>query len=181
MTSTFGYRAAGRLTEARGSNELDGGAPYYAVYETADGGYISIGALEDRFYREFLRLIGLDPKTLPDRTDRSTWPALRERFAATFKTKTRGEWVSTLEGSDACFAPVLSMGEALAHPQNTGRGSFMEIDGVVQPGPTPRFSRNQARLERGPARPGEHTREALRDWGFDGEELDALMRVAAIA
>lgn len=181
MTSAFGYHAAGRSTAARGSSELDGGAPYYTVYETADGGYVSIGALEDRFYGELLKLLELDAEKLPDRADRGNWPVLRDRFAATFKTKTRDEWASVLEGSDACVAPVLSMREALDHEQNTARGAFVEIDGVPQPGPAPRFSRTRPHVHRGPARPGEHTREALRDWGFADEELDALMQVGAIA
>lgn len=181
MTGALGHHAAGGWTEARGSNVLDGGAPYYSVYETSDGRYVSVGALERRFYAELVRLMDLDIEDLPDRDDRRSWPVLRERFAAVFRTKTRDEWARVMDGSDACFAPVLSMLEAQAHRHHAARGTFVEIDGVQQPGPTPRFSRTQATVTRGPARPGEHTREALRDWGFADLELDDLSRAGVIA
>lgn len=181
MTAALGHHAAGGWTEARGSNVLDGGAPYYSVYETSDGRYVSVGALERRFYAELVRLMDLDIEDLPDRDDRRSWPVLRERFAAVFRTKTRDEWARVMDGSDACFAPVLSMLEAQAHRHHAARGTFVEIDGVQQPGPTPRFSRTESTIGRGPAWPGEHTREALRDWGFADLELDDLSRAGVIA
>src|SRR5207249_2622694 len=126
------------------------------------------------FYTELLRLIGLDAADLPGQFDRAGWPALRARFAAVFRQKTRTEWSTLLEGSDTCFAPVLSFQEAPEHPHNRARGTFVEVDGVRQPGPAPRFSRTKPVIRRGPPVPGEHTREALLDWGFSAADIEAL-------
>lgn len=174
MTAIYGLRAAGRWTDERGDNILDGGAHYYNVYETRDGKYISIGSIEPKFYAALLRLTGLEGEELPRQNDRAAWPALTERLAAIFRTKTRDEWCRLLEGSDVCFAPVLSMQEAPHHPHNRARGTFVELDGVVQPAPAPRFSRTPSAIQRPPAQPGEHTEEALRDWGFSAAELKQL-------
>lgn len=180
MTSVYGRKAAGSWADARGENELDGSAPWYAVYKTADARYVCVGAIEDRFYRELLRRLGLEGEDLPDRSDRSGWPRLRERFAQVFSTKTRDEWSKVMEGSDACFAPVLSLNEAPEHPHNRMRGTFVEVDGVVQPAPAPRFSRTPGRIQRGPAPVGA-AGEALHAWGFSAPEIAALRKSGALA
>src|SRR5262245_44971467 len=180
MAAIYGLRAAGRWTEVRGENILDTGAHYYDVYETSDGKYISIGSIEPKFYAELLRLSGLQQEELPRQNDRPAWPGLKDRIAKIFKTKTREEWCKIMEGSEVCFAPVLSMQEAPSHPHNRQRGTFVEVDGVVQPAPAPRFSRTPSAIQRPPATPGEHTDEALRDWGLSATELAQLRSSGAI-
>jgi alpha-methylacyl-CoA racemase len=180
MAAIYGLRAAGRWTDQRGENILDTGAHYYDVYETSDGKYVSIGSIEPKFYAELLQLSGLEHEELPRQNDRAAWPALKERVAAIFRTKTREEWCRLMEGSDVCFAPVLSMQEAPNHPHNRERGTFVEVDGVVQPAPAPRFSRTPSAIQRPPAQPGEHTEEALAQWGFSGVELEQLRGCGAI-
>ena len=174
MTAIYGLRAAGKWTDNRGENILDTGAHYYNVYETSDGQYVSVGSIEPKFYAELLRLTGLEREELPRQNDRAAWPALTEKLAAIFRTKTRAEWDTLLEGSDICYAPVLNMQDAADHPHNQARGTFVEVEGVPQPAPAPRFSRTPSAIQRPPASPGEHTDEALRDWGFDAAELDRL-------
>jgi alpha-methylacyl-CoA racemase len=181
MTAIYGIRAAGIWTDKRGDNILDTGAHYYDVYETKDGQYVSIGSIEAKFYDELLRLSGLKNEELPRQNDRTKWPAMKERMRALFKTKTRDEWCKLMEGSDVCFAPVLSMDEAPNHPHNRHRGTFVESGGVRQPGPAPRFSRTPSAIQRPPARPGEHTEEALSDWGFSSSDLAKLRECGAIA
>jgi alpha-methylacyl-CoA racemase len=181
MTVIYGLRGSGLWTENRGENMLDTGAHYYDVYETSDGKYISVGSIEAKFYDELLRLSGLKNQELPRQQDRNAWPAMKERVAAIFKSKTRDEWCRIMEGSDVCFAPVLSMDEAPQHPHNRHRGTFVQVEGVTQPGPAPRFSRTPSAIQRPPARPGEHTEEALRDWGFSAGDLDKLRGCGAIA
>jgi len=181
MTGMYGRKAAGAWTDRRGENDLDGGAPWYSVYETADAKYVSVGAIEERFYRELVRRLELDGEDLPDRNDRAGWPRLRERFAGVFRTKTREEWVRVMEGSDACFAPVLSLAEAPEHVHNKSRGTFVEVDGVVQPDAAPRFSRTPGRIQHGPAQTGARLSEALREWGLSAEEIADLMKSAAVA
>ena len=180
MTAIFGLRAAGRWTDERGDNILDTGAHYYNVYETSDGKYIGIGSIESKFYAELLRLTGLEGQELPRQNDKTAWPDFKDRLTAIFKTKTRDEWDQILEGSDVCYAPVLSMEEAPSHPHNKERGTFVEIDGVPQPAPAPRFSRTPSAIQRPPANPGEHTEEALIDWGFETADLDRLRTSGAI-
>jgi alpha-methylacyl-CoA racemase len=180
MAAIYGLRAAGRWSDQRGENILDTGAHYYNVYETRDGKYVAVGSIEPKFYAELLRLTGLDREELPHQNERSAWPALTERLAAIFRTKTREEWCRIMEGSEVCFAPVLSMQEAPAHPHNRARGTFIEVDGVVQPAPAPRFSRTPSAIQRPPAKPGEHTEEALRDWGFSAAEVEELRKSGAI-
>src|SRR5690606_2094154 len=137
----------------RGENLLDTGAHFYNTYETADGKYISVGSIEPQFYAELLRLTGLESEDLPHQHDRSQWPAMKERLAQVFKTKTRDEWVQIMEGTDVCFAPVLNIPEAYEHPQNVARQTFVEVAGVKQPAPAPRFSRTPGAIERPPAFP----------------------------
>lgn len=181
MAMTYGLKAMGMWSEERGVNLLDSGAPFYDVYETADGKYVAVGALEPQFYRELLERLGLGPDDLPPPTDRSRWPQLREVLARVFKTKTREEWREVLEGTDACFAPVLAMSEAPEHPHNRARGNFITLDGVLQPGPAPRFTRTPGGVRRPPPRPGEHTAEVLEEWGFTREEIGKLLAAGAVA
>ena len=175
MTLMFGLHAGGRWVERRGENLLDGGAPFYDVYETADGQYVAIGSLEPKFYRELTRLSGLANEKLPAQHDASAWPAIRERLARIFRGKTREEWCRIMEGSEVCFAPVLTMSEAPVHPHNRHRGTFVEESGVVQPAPAPRFSRTPGAIQRPPSAPGADTETALRDWGFSVEEVQRLL------
>ena len=179
--AVFGLRAMGIWTDERGDNILDSGSPWYDVYETKDGKHVAIGSIEKRFYGELLRLTGLEGEDLPAQRDKARWPELRERLARAFKEKTRDEWCAVMEGSDVCFAPVLSMAEAPRHPHNAARSTFVEVDGVVQPAPAPRFSRSKPSIQRPPARRGEHTDAALADWGFTDDEIAGLRASRAIA
>jgi alpha-methylacyl-CoA racemase len=166
-TMMFGMLAAGTWQDRRGRNLLDSGAPFYDVYATADGGHMSVGALEPQFYAELLRLLGLDADdTLPDQHDVARWPELRARLAGAFARRTRQEWTTIFEGTDACVAPVLSFEEAHRHPQLAGRGTYEQRHGVRQPAPAPRFSATPAGPVGAPAQPGEHSREILADWGI---------------
>jgi alpha-methylacyl-CoA racemase len=184
ILSTFfhGMLSAGRWSETRGSNFLDGGAPYYDAYETADGQYVSVGALEPHFYDKLLMLVGLaDEKVWSEQHNRTRWPEMKEDLARLFRTKTRAEWCSLLEYTDACFSPVLRLSEAPDHPHNQHRGTFVEVDGVRQPAPAPRFSRTRSSIPRPPPHPGQHTDEVLIDLAFSTEEIDDLRRMGAVA
>ena len=163
---THSLMAAGFWREERGANILDSGAHFYAVYETSDGRYVAVGAIESKFYENLLAGLGLDPADLPAQMDRDTWPAMRERFATVFATRTRDEWVAVFEGVDACVSPVLSPTEAPTHPYNAARQVF-STDGVIQPRPAPRFSATPTGLSRPPQRAGSGTREGLAAWGVD--------------
>ncbi|MEU9924875.1 CaiB/BaiF CoA-transferase family protein [Streptomyces griseoluteus] len=158
-----GMLAAGAWQDRRAANLLDGGCPYYGTYETADGRYMAVGALEPRFYAEFLRLLDLDGLAGAHH-DPARWPELRERVAARFKSGTRTEWTSRFEGTDACVAPVLSLREAPHHPHLAARATFTEHDGLVQPAPAPRFSATPTRVRTGPALPGTGAEDVARDW-----------------
>ena len=179
MTPMFGALAAGVWTEERQSNRLDGGCHHYNVYEARDGKHICIGSNEPQFYKLMLETVGLGDAELPKQTDRTQWPAMRERLADIFKTKTRAEWTALMEQQDVCFAPVLSMREAPTHPQNAARKTFVEVAGVTQPGPAPRFSRTASEINRGPAYAGEHSAEVLADWGIDKTHIAALIKSGA--
>ncbi len=181
MSMIWGLRHLGAFDEThRGQNVLDTGAPFYDSYECADGAFIALGSLEPQFYAELLAKTGLADEDLPAQMDRDGWDRLRARFTELFKTKTRDEWRAVLEDSDACFAPVLTMSEAAEHPHIHARGTIVEYDGVLQPAPAPRFSRTPAELRSPPARPGEHTDEALADWGFTPDDLATLRAAGAI-
>src|SRR3984893_3188617 len=180
LTAIYGMHASGMWSDKRGENILDTGAHFYDVYETKDGQYVSIGSIEAKFYAELLKRSGLEGQEMPRQMDRKASPDLKEKFSALFKAKTRDEWCKIMEGSDICFAPVLSMAEAPNHPHNQQRGTFIEVEGVVQPGPAPRFSRTPSKIQRPPAKPGEHTEEALREWGFSAADLDKLRGSGAI-
>ncbi|GAA1557974.1 CaiB/BaiF CoA-transferase family protein [Actinomadura kijaniata] len=178
--STFihGFMAGGMWRDERGVNMLDTGAPWYDVYETADGGHVAVGAIEPQFYAEFLERLGLADADLPGQHDHDGWPELRERFAAAFKARTRDEWAEVFLPGDACVAPVLSMAEAAAHPWNTEREVFVERDGHRQPAPAPRFSRTPGETDGVPVLPGGQTRDVLADLGF--EDVDALLESGAV-
>jgi alpha-methylacyl-CoA racemase len=177
MTMFFGMRAAGQFTTERGANILDSGAFFYEVYECADGRHVAIAPIEDKFLAELYRLLELDVRDFPAKLDAASWPAAKEELAAVFKTKTQAEWCRLLEGSDSCFAPVLSLDEAPDHPHNKTRGTFVTVDGIVQPAPAPRFSRTPSGTPTPPEAP---SAEVLRDWGFGDSEVAALKDVKAI-
>jgi len=169
-----GMLAAKRWREERGVNILDTGAPWYDVYQTKDGRYVSIGAIETKFYAELLERLGVANEALPGQYDVQGWPKLRARFAQIFQSKTLGEWCSAFEGSDACFAPVLTFSEARRDAHNVARAGFVTVAGVEQPAPAPRYSRTPGEVRRAPPERGEGGRAALREWGFSEEQIDAL-------
>ena len=170
----WGLIASGNWREQRASNLLDGGTPWYDSYRTADGHYMAVGAVEARFYAELLAKLGLADSGLPPQHARSGWPRLREAFTAAFAAQTRAHWCRLFEGSDACVAPVLGFSEAPQHPQHQARGSFVEVAGVLQPGPAPRFSATPSALPRPAPERGQHGAAALADWGFDSAAVQAL-------
>ncbi|MEX1036066.1 MAG: CaiB/BaiF CoA-transferase family protein [Sneathiella sp.] len=180
MTMFFGLMAAGNWKDERGVNILDTGTHYYDVYETADRKYISLGSIEKKFYQELLERTGLDKEDLPPQMEPKSWPIIKARLTEIFKTKTRDEWDDIMLGTDVCYAPVLSIMEATKHPHNTHRQTFVEYDGVVQPAPAPRFSRTEAKIQRPPCLPGEHTTEAMRDWGIDETSIEELLSAGVI-
>lgn len=170
----WGLLASGNWREERGSNMLDGAAPWYDSYRTADGQYMSVGPVEGRFYAELLQKLELADAGLPSQHDRKGWPTIRAAIEAAFARRTRDEWSKVFEGSDACVAPVLGFSEAPQHPHNRARGSFVEVDGVMQPAPAPRFSATPSALPTREPERGEHGGAALRDWGFDEAAVAAL-------
>lgn len=171
----FGLQASGAWSEGRGGNLLDGGAPFYDTYETADERWVSLGALEPKFFAEFAQRVGLDERFVRRQYDRQEWPALREAIATLFKSRTRDAWCELLEGSDACFAPVLDFTEAPQHRHARLRAGFVTLDGVTQPAPAPRFDRSRAETPRVAPRVGQHTREVLAQAGLDAGAIDALL------
>ncbi|MDA7418987.1 CaiB/BaiF CoA-transferase family protein [Xenophilus arseniciresistens] len=180
MTYFYSYLAGGKW-QGRGQGTLGGAAPHYGVYETRDGKYISIGSAEPKFYAELLRATGLDQEELPDRADPAQWPALRERLSAVFRTRTRDEWDALLGRSQVCFAPVLDLREAAAHPHNVARQTFVEIDGHLQPAPAPRFSRTPSARPQPGVAPGVDVQAALEGWGLSGEDIGALAARGVVA
>ena len=181
MSATYGLFASGLGDGPRGTNLLDGGAHYYDVYETRDGRYVSLAPVEPKFYAALLERLGIEAADLPHTGDRTRWPALKAKLAAVIGTRTRAEWTECLEGSDACFAPVLDLHEAPRHPHNRARDTFVEIGGHWQPNAAPRFSRTPSAVRAPPAAPGAHTREALGDWGTDEDTIDRLLDAGVLA
>ena len=158
----------------RGTNMLDTGAPFYDVYECADGEYISLGSIEPQFYSELMRITGLENEDMPSQMDRTNWGQAKKRIKEKILSKSREEWVQLMEGSDVCFAPVLSIDEAIQHPHNRERETFVEISGVMQPAPAPRFSRTPSEISSPPPHPGQQTDQILSQQGFSKEEIDSL-------
>lgn len=181
MTMIYGMHAAGLWTDNRGSNRLDSGTPWYDVYETSDGKWISVGCNEPQFYDALLERLGIDPATLPaDRHDRKGWPAIRDCFTRKFREKTRDAWCEIMDGSEVCFAPVLTLAEAPHHPQMKARGTFVELDGVTQPAPAPRFSRTKPEIRQSAGTVGNDAGKALQDWGLSPAEVADLRACGAL-
>lgn len=182
MAFAYGLLAGGDWIDERGSNAIDGGSPYYAVYEAADGKFVSFAAMEPQFYQAFLDHAGVagDPD-LPDRRHTEQWPALRAYLARLFKQRTRDEWSALLEGTDSCVAPVLTIAEAPHHAHAVARDTFLEIAGVPQPRPMPRFSRSVHEVNASPAQPGRDTDQVLTSIGYDAERIAHLRAICAVA
>ena len=178
MTMFYGMTAMGIWKDERGSNMLDGGAHFYDTYETKDGKFVAIGSIEPQFYKELMEKTGITDPAFAAQMDRNAWPALKEKLGAVIKTRTRDEWDTIMQGSDVCYAPVLSLAEAPKHPHNSARQTFIERDGVVQPAPAPRFSRTTAEVQ-GPPQPADNA-ASLAAWGFASAEIDALTAAGAI-
>jgi alpha-methylacyl-CoA racemase len=176
MAMIYGLRASGFWKDERGVNLLDSGAHFYDAYETADSKFISVGSIEPQFYALLLQHAGIDDPDFKNQLDLKKWPEFKEKITEIFKTKTRDEWseIEIMEDTDVCFAPVLSLDEAPEHPQNKLRNTFIEVEGVRQPAPTPRFSRTIAEIKNPPPKPGENTEEVLLDFGFSQKEIGAL-------
>jgi alpha-methylacyl-CoA racemase len=177
----FGLHASGFWTDERGVNLLDTGAACYDVYETKDGKYVSIGSLEPQFYALLLQKLGLDAAQLPPQSDRKTWPEMKQRFETIFKTKTRDEWCRIMEGTDVCFAPVLSIAEAPKHAHATARHAYVDVAGVAQPAPAPRFSRTSPSVQSPAPVRGAHTDRVLDEYGFAAAEVKELRAAGVIA
>jgi alpha-methylacyl-CoA racemase len=179
MAMTHAFLNAGLWREERGANLLDTGAHFYEVYETADGGFVAVGAIERQFYAELLKGLDLEGVELPAQMDREHWPAMKERFAGIFKSRTRDEWTQIFEGVDACVSPVLTPSEAATHRHNVHRGTF-SADGGLQPNPAPRFSATPGAINAAPSTPGSGTREGLTAWGIDATRVDELREAGAL-
>ncbi|MDQ6627122.1 MAG: CoA transferase [Pseudomonadota bacterium] len=178
LTTMFsGLLAAGQWSEERGANVLDSGAPWYDTYETSDGKHVAIGAIEPRFFADLIDRLGLGPSEIAAQNDRAGWPALRLRIAGRFASHSRDEWCARFEGSDGCFAPVLSFTEARDHAQRRARGADIALAGIAQPAPAPRFSRTPGMARRPPPQRGEGGRSALRDWGLAPASIEALAKL----
>jgi alpha-methylacyl-CoA racemase len=178
--SFLGMRRHPSWSDHRGSNLLDGGAPFYDTYQTSDGGWMAVGAIEPAFYASLIVGLGLRKDDLPERMRRANWDELRNRFAVAFKQKTRDEWSEIFERVDACVTPVLTPDEAPAHPHHRARASFVEVDEMVQPAPAPRFGRTPAAPPSGAPRAGEHTDRALLDWGIDASSIAELQAAGVV-
>ncbi|MFZ0205992.1 MAG: CaiB/BaiF CoA-transferase family protein [Roseiarcus sp.] len=181
MSAFQAFRQQGAWTQKRGDNIVDGGAPFYSSYETEDGQYVAVGAIEPQFYAALLSVMGLAGETLPDQNDRAAWPNMRKRFASIFRCRTRDEWVAAAAGRDACLAPVLTIDEAPEHPQMRARATYAKFDGLRHPSPVPRFERTPASLRRPTPAPGSQSREVLREWGLSEADVSALEAAKAMA
>ena len=181
MTAAYSMRACGMTNDTRGENLLDGGAHFYDVYETSDAKFISLAPIERKFYDELLERIGASPDDLPHSYAREDWPALKRKLALIIKTRTRAQWQTLLEGTDACFAPVLDMGEVVDHPHNQARGTFVDYEGIAQPAAAPRFSRTPSAIRSAPTAAGAGSVETLSDWSIDGATIERLLIGGVIA
>ena len=182
MTIIHAFRAGGIWNDSRAANILDTAAPFYEVYETSDGKWMAVGGIEAQFYAELLKGLGLaDDPTLPGQSSREDWPYMKERFASIFKTKTRDEWTAVFDGTDACVVPVLSPWEAHLHPHNVARSTFIEVEGRVQPAPSPRFSRTPSVVSKPPSLPGADTVSGLVEWGVPEDVVAKLRESGALS
>ncbi|MBI1359653.1 MAG: CoA transferase [Alphaproteobacteria bacterium] len=181
MSMFYGMRAAGIWTDTREDNLLDGAAHFYDAYECADGKWLAIGAIEPQFHAELLRGLGLSDAEFPARMNREAWPGYSDRIATAVRAKARDEWMSIFEGTDACVAPILDMGEAPAHPHNAARKTFVEAFGATQPAPAPRFSRTVEGIQGPPAAAGEHSVSGMLAWGIASERVRSLVDAGAVA
>jgi alpha-methylacyl-CoA racemase len=180
MAMFYGFKASGAWTESRRSNLLDGGAHFYDTYQCADGKWVSIGSIEPQFYALLLEKTGISDPDFKSQMDRGAWPDLKAKLAAVIATKTRDEWSALMEATDVCFAPVLDLDEAPRHAHNVARQTFVEVAGVTQPAPAPRFSKTPGAIQGPPPAIGAHDQEALKDWGFSESDLAALKASGAI-
>lgn len=180
MSMFFTMRSMGIFTDQRGSNMLDGGAHFYDTYETSDGKYVSLGSIEPQFYALLVEKAGLDKDEFSEQMNQNRWPEYKEKMTVVFKSKTRDEWCEIMQGTDICFAPVLSLGEVAEHPHNKARGTFLEVDGVLQPAPAPRFSRTAPEITGGSRIPGEDSRLVLSENGFSQGEIKTLQEKGVI-
>jgi alpha-methylacyl-CoA racemase len=176
----WAFRGMGMWSDERGVNMLDTGAPYYDTYTCADGKHIAIGAIEPQFYAELLEKTGLQGESLPAQMDRKAWAQLKSRLAGIFRTKTRDEWCAIMEGTDICFAPVLTMKEASQHPHAKARGAYVDVSGFPQPAPAPRFSRTKESIKGPAAKRGQHTDEVLSQRGFSAKEIGELKAAGGV-
>ena len=181
MAGIYGFLGSGMWKDERGENILDTGAPWYGVYETKDGKWVSIGSIEKRFYADLLERLGIAGEDLPKQYDRARWPELAKRYADVFKTKTRDDWCAIFADSDACFAPVLAMKEVGAHPHNAARATFVERDGVVQPAPGPRFSRTPPEIAGSPKAAGTDSEAVLKAAGYSSSEIAAFIEAGVVS
>jgi alpha-methylacyl-CoA racemase len=178
LAMAHSQRAAGMMTDERGSNLLDGGTPYYDTYECADGEYMAVGALESQFFAELVRVLSIPD--LPEQSDIEQWPRMRELIAAKFASRPRAEWIEAFDGVDACVSPVWRLSEAPADPHLVARRSMVDIDGVVQPNVAPRFSRTPGEIGAPPRSPGTDTTDALRDWGIKADRIEELLAAGVV-
>jgi alpha-methylacyl-CoA racemase len=179
LSMFYGFKALGMWSDQRRDNMLDGGAHFYDTYKCADGKWIALGSIEPQFYALLIEKTGISDPEFQQQMNRAEWPALTEKLAAVIALKSREEWCALMEGTDICFAPVLDLDEAPKHPHNLARETFVEIDGVVQPAPAPRFSATPGAVRGGPPVIGGDTESALADWGFSASEIDALKAAGA--
>ncbi len=180
MAAFYGHMAGGRWTDQRASNGVDGGAPYYGVYKCADGRWVALGSIEPQFFAILLQKLGITDFPRDRQRDPAHWPDLRVRLEAAFLARTQADWIAIMEGSDACFAGVLSLADAPSHPHNVARETFVTVDGVLQPAPAPRFSRTPSRIQELDPRIGAHNETGLMDWGFARADVEALRQAGAI-
>ncbi len=182
MTMIHAFHRHGLWNDDRGTNMLDTGAPFYEVYETADGKWMAVGGIEAQFYAELLKGLGLEgDASLPHQMARDDWPAMKARFTEIFRSKTREEWTKIFDGTDACVAPVLSPWEAHLHPHNVARGTFVDVEGAVQPAPAPRFSRTPSAISSPPSPPGADTVSGLVEWGVSADVVAKLRQSGALS
>ena len=180
MAMFFTMRSTGMLNESRASNLLDGGAHFYGTYETKDGKYVSVGSIEPQFYALLIEKSGVDASEFSAQMDQSRWSEYEAKLAVVFKSKTRDEWCDIMEGTDVCFAPVLSLNEVADHPHNKHRQTFLDFEGVVQPAPAPRFSRTTVSLSHPSRSAGEDSEQVLTDAGFNRDEIESLLASGAV-